>query len=176
MPHYRQRAVVLALKLLVVAGLLALVPHPTAAQGAERCFPETGYCISGAIRTYWEHNGGLPIFGYPITPLQTETVEGQVLPVQWFERDRLEDHGALGVLAGRLGARLLELTTTPWEYFPKLQGAPPGCRFFAQTGHSLCDPYLRYWEQHQATAASKALCSPCWAHHTGGPRKRRLSQ
>ncbi|MFP4438383.1 MAG: hypothetical protein ACLFVO_14155 [Chloroflexaceae bacterium] len=24
------------------------------AQIGERCFPETGYCISGRIRTFWE--------------------------------------------------------------------------------------------------------------------------
>jgi hypothetical protein len=145
MPHCTRQGRLLALAMLVVAGLL-LVPHTSMAQEAQRCFPETGYCISGPIRAYWEQNGGLPIFGYPISALQTETVEGRTLPVQWFERDRLEDHGAVGVLAGRLGARILELNTTPWEYFPRPQSAPPGCRFFAETGHSLCGAYLSYWE------------------------------
>ena len=58
---------------------------------------------------YWERNGGLPIFGYPVSPQQIETVEGQTLPVQWFERDRLEDHGSegrAGWAAGRARARI----------------------------------------------------------------------
>ncbi len=122
-------------------------PTGAQAQAGERCFPETGHCISGPIRAYWERNGGLPIFGYPISTQRVELVEGQPFPVQWFERDRLEDHGAQGVLAGRLGARVLELTYRPWEYFDKVSAAdvPANCQFFAQTGHSLCQPYLGYW-------------------------------
>src|SRR5690348_14348569 len=71
----------------------ALAPQHAVAQQPQRCFPETGYCISGTIREYWERNGGLPVFGYPITSQQVETGEGTWSgPVQWFERDRLEDH------------------------------------------------------------------------------------
>jgi hypothetical protein len=74
-------------------------------------------------------------------------VDGWTGPVQWFERDRLEDHGPQGVLAGRLGARLLELQGRPWETFPRVSEfqVPPGCVHFPQTGHSLCDPFLSYW-------------------------------
>ncbi len=80
--------------LIVLLALLALamVPSTTRAQ-EQRCFPETGQCISGVIRAYWEQNGGLPVFGYPITALATETnADGFTGPTQWFERDRLEDH------------------------------------------------------------------------------------
>jgi len=133
-------AMVVALALLTPAG-------GASAQSGERCFAETGQCISGPIRAYWERNGGLSIFGYPLSPQRVEAIEGQQFPVQWFERDRLEDHGPEGVLAGRLGARLLELTYRPWEYFDKVSASnlPSGCQFFAQTGHSLCEPYLSYW-------------------------------
>jgi hypothetical protein len=58
-----------------VACLLPLAAHATA-QARERCFPETGYCVTGAILAYWERHGGLPIFGYPISAQRTETVEG----------------------------------------------------------------------------------------------------
>lgn len=114
----------------------------------ERCFPETGKCISGVVRTYWEQNGGLPVFGYPITALAVETnADGFTGPTQWFERDRLEDHSAegIGVLAGRLGAQKLAMEGRPWETLPKVNGAPSGCRFFPETGHSLCEPFLSYW-------------------------------
>src|SRR3954453_898157 len=90
----------------LLALLIALTAGSTAyAQSGERCFPETNQCIAGPIRAYWERNGGLSIFGYPISPQRVETIEGQPFPVQWFQRDRLEEHGPVGVLAGRLGAR-----------------------------------------------------------------------
>jgi len=134
----------------LLALLLVLLPlshhHQTRAQTDERCFPETGYCISGVIRAYWETNGGLPVFGYPTTPQRIETVEGTWTgPVQWFERDRLEDHGDLGVLAGRLGSRILERKGTSWQEFPTVEQAPDNCLYFEITGHSLCQPFLSYW-------------------------------
>ncbi|NTU78313.1 MAG: hypothetical protein HGA45_02735 [Chloroflexales bacterium] len=128
--------------------LLATVGITTvSAQSGQRCFPETGACIEGPIRDYWERSGGLPVFGYPISPRVYVEVEGQRLEAQWFERDRLEDHGAQGVMAGRLGAQLLEWQGTPWQGLPQADRAAPGCRFFPETRHALCEPYLSYWEQ-----------------------------
>jgi hypothetical protein len=143
-PSSYRFVIVLAGALLTLAMLL--IPGMTSAQD-ERCFPETGYCISGPIRAYWEANGGLPVFGYPITAQAEEMVEDWVGPVQWFERDRLEDHGSLGVMAGRLGARMLEMNNTPWQTFATVDSAPAGCRYFEVTRHSLCEPFLSYWEQ-----------------------------
>jgi len=146
---------ILTLLLLLVAGLLPAAP--AAAQSDRLCFPETGYCISGAIRAYWERNGGLPIFGYPISDVAIESVQnddtsiGWQGPVQWFERDRLEDHSAegLGVLAGRLGAeQLRNLTLSLVVPRPEpVAGAAPGCRYFPETSHSICEPFLSYWER-----------------------------
>jgi hypothetical protein len=62
---------------LALLGVLALFPARSSAQTAQRCFPETGHCINGAIRAYWERFGGLPVFGYPISAVRTETVEGR---------------------------------------------------------------------------------------------------
>ena len=80
------------------------------AQQDERCFPETGACISGRIREFWEQNGGLAVFGLPLAPQQEETLEGQALQAQWFERARLELHPEnarpYDVLLGRLGVDL----------------------------------------------------------------------
>lgn len=146
-------------RLALLIMLLAFLGVPPAAgtsahQTGERCFPETGQCISGSIQTYWEANGGLPVFGYPISAPETITVEDWTGPAQWFERDRLEDHSAegLGVLSGRLGADLLERQRRPWDTFPTVSGAPPGCQFFPETRHSLCDPFLSYWRQNGGLA------------------------
>lgn len=132
---------------------LNLLAPPTQAAPNERCFPETGYCISGAIRSYWERGGGLAVFGYPISPVQQETVEGTWTgPVQWFERDRLEDHAneSKGVLAGRLGARFLEVNRRPWQRGEGDNRYPPNsdCRtFFRETGYQVCGFFRSYWER-----------------------------
>ncbi|HNP73961.1 MAG TPA: hypothetical protein PKK15_22785 [Kouleothrix sp.] len=139
--------------LLLAVPLLALAPQlgaPALAQ-SQRCFAETQLCIAGPIRAYWERNGGLATFGYPITPLQTERVESQDLPVQWFERDRLEDHGAAGVMAGRLGAEILEWQGRAWQPLPAAAGNR-GCRYFPETQHSVCQPFLSYWERNGGLA------------------------
>lgn len=121
------------------------LPSTTNAQ-SQRCFPETTYCITGSIRTYWERNGGLSAFGYPISNPQAETVEGHILQVQWFERDRLEIQADGSITAGRLGARLLELQHRPWEGFPKdSQTTDPSCSYFTVTGFNVCLDMLRYW-------------------------------
>lgn len=124
-----------------------------AAQGDQRCFPETNLCISGPIRTYWERNGGLPVFGYPITPLQSERVENWTGPVQWFERDRLEDHSSegIGVLAGRLGVERLAQVGRPWQ--PRASQPPaPGCAAFTETGYAMCGGFRGYWERNGGLA------------------------
>ena len=136
--------------LLVLIALIGLAMIPAALARAQdaRCFPETGFCISCPIRRYWEQNGGLPVFGYPTTPLVTETVENWTGPVQWFERDRLEDHTnqGLGVLAGRLGVERLAQQGRPWQ-FRQLGPPVPGCRGFPETGYYLCGGFLSYWER-----------------------------
>lgn len=140
------RRIMTSLLALLVLGLLVPVGS-AAAQTSQRCFPETGQCISGAIRQYWERNGGLPVFGYPTTALQTQTVENWSGPVQWFERDRLEDHSAegIGVLAGRLGAERLQQQGRPWQYGNEQPAA--GCSYFQQTGYNACGGFLSYWQR-----------------------------
>ncbi len=128
--------------------VILFLPFMARAQSS-RCFTETGFCIEGVIRAYWEQNGGLAVFGYPTTNLQIETNnDSWTGPTQWFERDRLEDHGSEGVMAGRLGAGLLELQGQLWQTFPTVSNAPQNCRYFAQTRHSMCEPFTSYWEQH----------------------------
>ncbi|HEY1015852.1 MAG TPA: NHL repeat-containing protein [Herpetosiphonaceae bacterium] len=132
--------------LLALAGLLGALagPRPAAAQ-RERCFAETGQCVSGRFLEYWEQNGGLPVFGFPITPV-TEVANretGQSHPTQWFERNRFELHAEnakpFDVLLGRLGDdRLLQLHRD-WESAPRESGPRDGCRWFADTGFNVCD-------------------------------------
>ena len=50
-----------------------------------RYFPDTGLAMSFAIKDYFERNGGVDIFGYPISLLRYEN--GYF--VQYFQRQRL---------------------------------------------------------------------------------------
>ena len=127
-------------------GGLFFIPNPVYA--ANRCFPETGFCIDGRIRDYWEQNGGLAVFGFPIGPQETVTVEGKQVEVQRFERNRLELHPEnkkpYDVLLGRLGVDRLVQQGRDWFTFPKDQQSN-GCRYFEETGHSVCGLILQAW-------------------------------
>jgi hypothetical protein len=143
----------------LLAGSLAMA-QPGYAQTGERCFAETGFCISGAIRTYWERNGGLARFGFPISAVVDDTAyhNGSAAwggQVQWFERARLEIHPELGgrILPGRIGAELhFRLTQSLVIAKPATQAPQPGCRFFPATGQNLCEPYLNFWERNGGVA------------------------
>lgn len=139
-----------AITLAALLAVVALVLPAAAGAQSSFCFDQTGFCISGPIRAYWERNGGLAVFGYPITAQRLETVEDRTIQLQWFERDRLEIQADGTITGGRLGARLLELNGRPWETFPKESPAPATtteCRFFAATGFNVCRDLLTYWDR-----------------------------
>jgi hypothetical protein len=76
-------------------------------------FPETSHSLAGSFQAYWAANGGLPIFGYPISEAFPEAnpTDGQVYTVQYFERARFEEHPAnppaYQVELGLLGSQLM---------------------------------------------------------------------
>jgi hypothetical protein len=125
--------------------------QPLPAQAQSHCFAETSFCIEGRIREFWEQQGGLTVFGYPISEQREEWIEGKAVQVQWFERNRLELHPEnarpYDVLLGRLGADRLEQLNRNWYEFEQ-GSAGAGCRFFAETGHSICGDILRMWNSY----------------------------
>jgi hypothetical protein len=87
-----------------IGASLQAAPDPS----APRCFQETGQCVEGRFREFWEQNGGLPVFGYPISEELMETLEdGRQYRVQYFERAVFEYHPenqpAFQVLLSQLG-------------------------------------------------------------------------
>jgi hypothetical protein len=79
--------------MLLAALVLAFGLQPAQrTHAAQRCFSETHQCIDGRIREFWEQNGGLPVFGFPIGGEEQRTVDGKTFTVQRFERNRLELH------------------------------------------------------------------------------------
>jgi hypothetical protein len=145
---FRQRLQLITFTLIALGLVGWSLPGATQAQTDRRCFPETGFCIEGRIREFWEQNGGLPVFGFPIAPQGEELIEGRPFQVQWFQRNRLELHPEnarpYDVLLGRLGADRLNQQGRDWQTFPR-STAQAGCRFFAETGHNVCGGILNAW-------------------------------
>ncbi len=74
----------------------------------------TGHTLRGTFLHYWQANGGLAVFGFPLTEEFTEinAADGKPYTVQYFERNRFEYHpenagGRYEVLLGLLGAETL---------------------------------------------------------------------
>lgn len=132
-------------------------PRSLAAQTYRRCFPETGQCITGRIRAFWEMNGGLAVFGLPITPQIQERSEGKLVTVQWFERHRLELHPEndppYDVLLGRLGADSIKDKNASWQPPTNPDISRPTdqrdeeCHFFPETGYHVCGDILAAWQR-----------------------------
>ena len=81
-------------------------------QTGARYFELTGHNLSGGFLTYWDANGGVTQFGYPLSEVITETLEdGKPYQVQYFERARFEYHpenaAPYDVLLGQFGRKIL---------------------------------------------------------------------
>jgi hypothetical protein len=146
--NYRKGAMLVALLLT----LAAIGPRYATAQ-ASTCFAETGFCIGGRFAQYWQQNGGLPVFGYPIS---NELTEGG-RTAQYFERQRFELHTEnappYDVLLGLLGEEGLQQQGIDWQTQPVSPGPIAGCMWFPETRHNVCDQppgdgFASYWASH----------------------------
>ncbi len=77
-------------------------------------YPETGHNLRNSFKLYWEANGGLSIYGFPISEefQEINPDDGKTYVVQYFERARFEYHpenkgSQYEVLLGLLGNTLL---------------------------------------------------------------------
>lgn len=122
---------------------------PLPAPVGEVYFPETGHNLRGEFKNYWDRNGGLAVFGFPISEEFTEQTPEGSFTVQYFERQRFEFHpekaAPYNVLLGRLGDAVLRDRGDDWANFPKT-GPEDGCLYFEQTQHKICGEFRKYWE------------------------------
>jgi hypothetical protein len=137
----------------VLALSAALSANRALAQTGKLCFAEVPDCIEGRFAEYWQQNGGLPVFGFPISPASEQETSGGRFLTQLFERNRFELHPEnarpYDVLLGRLGDDRLRQLGRPWESQPKAPvTSKPGCVYFEQTQHLVCDQFLAYWRSH----------------------------
>src|SRR6266545_2518356 len=141
------RRVSAALMIMVLILGFAPLAH---AQTDQRCFSETNQCISGRFRAYWEQNGGLAVFGFPISSAGevANRWSGQTYLTQWFERNRFEFHPEnkppYDVLLGRVSEERLWLIGVVWQTLPREPGPKAGCLWFEPTGHTICDRGSEY--------------------------------
>lgn len=104
---------------------------PVAPQPGETFFPETGHNVGPRFFAYWQANGALTQFGYPISePIDERLEDGNTYRVQYFERARFEFHpenpAPNDILLGQFGRRILA-GVPPVGVAPPAPGTPaPG--------------------------------------------------
>lgn len=108
-------------------------------------FSSTGHSVGGSFLKFYNANGGVRVFGLPLTE---ELNEGG-MTVQYFERQRFEYHP--------------EKVGTPYEVQLSLLGqqaargkpalspvipfnSNPNLAYIPQTGHSISGVFLDYWQ------------------------------
>ena len=108
---------------------------------------------------YWVANGGLPVFGYPLTGTNLEQNADLQRPLitQWTERNRLEIHpenpAPYNILFGRMGDERLRQLGRNAANEDKEAGPQPGCLWFEITKHNVCDQgtalgFRTFWQSH----------------------------
>ena len=119
---------------------------PTVPDPDNRYFPETKHNLRGAFRTFWNLNGGLTVFGYPLTEAFEETdSEGVTRPVQYFERVKLLADPAD---PSRVSIALLGVELSRGRDFPPVDPFEDTADhvYFDQTGYSLKGAFKAFWE------------------------------
>ena len=116
-------------------------------------FPETSHYLTGRFRDFWEANGGLPVFGYPLTEefVASSIDTGTFSTVQYVERQRFEWHPEnagtpYDVLLGRLGVEVLEQQDRNWTDFERADPDTP--HYVPETGHAIAELFYAYWSSH----------------------------
>ncbi len=143
----RTGVITLLIALLALSGL-TFGPAAAAPLGPERVyFPQTGHYLSYGFLDYWQANGGISIFGYPIT----EELSRNGLTVQYFERAVFEYHAdapaGWQVQLERVGAEQTATRMNEPAFKPIVATSNSSTTFFPQTGHTLAFGFRDYWQQ-----------------------------
>lgn len=113
-----------------------------------RYYPETGHTVGHGFLDYWRANGGLEVFGYPLS----DEIEENGVTVQYFERAVFEfypenppEHRVLLRLLGvHASTGMIEIE--PFQ--PLGEADAGGGRYFPQTGQSIANRFNGFWESH----------------------------
>ncbi|MDQ3928425.1 MAG: hypothetical protein M3328_04665, partial [Chloroflexota bacterium] len=120
-------------------------------------FLESGHTLGGAFRRYWETHGSVSKLGYPISEEVSEQnpLDGQVRTVQYFERAVLEHHPEFAGTQDEVMLAAVGLWVTKDRYFQQVAPFESTAEraYFAETGHSVKEAFLRFWNQQGGLAA-----------------------
>ncbi len=105
------------------------------------------------LREFWPiyGEGGIRNFGYVITdPIRM--ADGRI--IQYTERARFELGADGQARIGELGRERVgsALGNPAFNPIPPFPDSPEGCRYFAETGHSLCFGFRYFWEHNGGEA------------------------
>lgn len=143
--------------LVALPGLHLSHARATALAPTEVYFPVTGHHVAEPFLSTWRTNGGLPIFGYPLT----ERVERGGMVVQYFERASFELHPEHAGTEYETLLTLLGTASVTGRAGPGFDRHPydtpqpsePERNFFPETGHYLSYGFKQFWETHGALRA-----------------------
>ena len=142
MPLRRRQFTRALLGLTAGVGLAGRLPAPASA-ARNAYFDLTGHNVSDPFLGYFEHYGGVPILGLPLT----ETFKDGDLIMQYFERARFEWHPdnppGWQVELGQLGREVSVGRQHEAPFRPV--AATAGGAFFPQTGHTLRGAFRDFW-------------------------------
>jgi hypothetical protein len=98
---------------------------PTEPKEGQVYFAETGHNLGGRFLAYWQANGGLAQFGYPISEVRYDNIDGQGYETQFFERARFEYHPENAgtpyeVQLGQFGRRIMSENALLGDDFARL--------------------------------------------------------
>jgi hypothetical protein len=122
---------------------------------ATPCNTDNTICIDSQLAPFWAQQGGLTIFGQPLAPSTTTTVDGATITTQQFERARLEYHptntAPYTILLGLLGTQSLsgvDVNALTAVAAPHTTNPATTCKSFAGTPYQACGDFLNYWHKH----------------------------
>lgn len=126
----------------------AIAP-PTTNDPNQMYFKETGHFISGGFLSYWKNNGGLPIFGYPLTEefSQFDKIHNITLTVQYFERAKFEYHSDLPANQ-RIQIGLLGDEAIAGKFFVpgRFIATTDTQTYYPITNHTIQGAFYQFWK------------------------------
>lgn len=131
------------LEVLFIVSLLLTMGTPAFAQSSgSEYFKETGHNVSGDFLAYYRSVSNAPLlFGYPIT----EAYLKNGVTIQYFQRARFE------LMPNLPAGQRVRLTPIGRELYTPGERLnifnPFACRYFAQTGFSVCYAFLDFFKQ-----------------------------
>ena len=119
-------------------------------------FLESGHTLGGAFRRFWEQNGGVARLGYPISEEAQEPnpLDGVARTVQYFERAVLELHPEQKGSGDQVMLAAVGRWVTRERDFQRVSPSANTMDrwYFAETGHSVKQAFLRYWQREGGVA------------------------